>query len=458
MASSSRASRKLGALDLGTASALSLAAHATIAFGFLGVIHLAQVEGCSGRSKAEAVFEPYVRVRPPSEAMEIELEIPQVAHASPLVARPDGRAPEMTPGGSPVARLDEDRRGRGGDESVKARAVNLADQDDRITLVSSTMTSLTMSQLQRLDTHKRRRSYENYRASREPMELTFVAMGKQGRTAARHGRGLSDPARGALAAASAEKRGGVLGALSEQQGLGSRPRSPGVEIEGASDRDPSPRRGVPRFASAGGIAASADVARARPLVSQGDPSLASRDNGRPNDDSDDPQAVEPAMRALMDASTAGGKKIGEGRGGEPGPSASPGAGGNKGAGQTASGAGQGGNGPADVERNGYMRAVSGKVNVLFQKGNAFPKAAALEGKSGTAVIAFTIEADGSVSSARVARASGIPEFDAAVRRFVLQSAPFGKLPSSLGSRFTMSITFASPNPAVRPKFSNDGMQ
>lgn len=440
------------AIDLGTAGLLSLAAHACAAFGVLGAIHIAQSRLFTD--------EPPPREEPtheeePLSADLMEIELPELKEESPLLA--DERAPrfavEVPAGGAKVSRVDSDRAGRGGDDKTLESALNLADQDDGITRIPSTMTHLDVSQLPRIDTNKLRRSYEDYRASREPMELTFVAIGTDGVAEERRKEAKRDPGKGVRAAAARNRQGAKLGATPMDPGEEERDRLAGSNTEGGKAR--SPGAGARSLADAPHESSALRNAEARPQVTQGDPSVPSTDQGRPNDDVEDEQAVATRMLSFQHASTAGGAKRADGRGGETG-SGPTGAGGTKGPGQSSSPAGAGGSGPADVERNGYVRSVQQKVHPLWA--NAFPKFAAMEGRGGSAVISFTIEADGSVKSARIARSSGIPEFDENVRQAVLRGAPFGKLPASLGPRFSLSITFNAPNPAVRPKHSNDGPQ
>jgi TonB family protein len=278
-------------------------------------------------------------------------------------------------------------------------------------------------------------------------------MGTRGVIEERRREAKVDPGAGLASALPRNRAGARLGALPMEFGFGAQMREVGSDQIG-SDKA-SPGVGVRRALDAGPTSPAIVNAHARPLVMQADPSVAAIEHGRPNDDMEDEQVIAARQAALFNSSTAGAKLSGDGKGGEKGPGAI-GAGGAKGAGQTSSPAGAGGTGPADLERLGYIRSVQGKVHPLW--GNAFPKWAALEGRGGSAVIAFTIEADGKVSNASVARSSGIAEFDENVRKAVLKGAPFGKLPSSLGKRFTMSITFNAPNPAVRPKFSGDGVQ
>lgn len=436
-------------LDLGTAGALSIAAHATIAFSLLGAIHLAHSKLLDEDDRQSDPASEERRDR----GMEIELLVDP--HDTEVFARERAAREQIQvpSGGSLVARVDQDRRGRGGDDAVRERALNFADQDDRITRMQGSMTHLELSQLPRIDTGKSRRSWEDQRASREPMELTFVAMGDSGVIEERRREAKFDPGMGLLSSAARNRAGAKLGSAWRAPGVGETEETVGSSAVGGPKA--SLGQGAKRVADRARESAAARNAHARPLVAHADPSVPSLEDGRPNDDTEGPQSVSARMAALLHASTSGARDTGDGRGGDQG-AGPPGADGRKGPGQTSSPAGAGGPGPADIARLGYIRSVQTKVHPLWK--NAFPKWAALEGRGGTAVIAFTVEADGTVSSARVARSSGIAEFDENVRRAVLRGAPFGKLPSALGKRFSMSITFNAPNPAVRPKFSGDGPQ
>nr|WP_240806653.1 energy transducer TonB [Polyangium spumosum] len=96
----------------------------------------------------------------------------------------------------------------------------------------------------------------------------------------------------------------------------------------------------------------------------------------------------------------------------------------------------------------YVRRVLARIHPLWK--DAFPRWAIAEGRGGTVVVSFVIRADGSVASARVARPSGIPEFDENCRQAVLRGAPFEPLPRELGPTFAWSMPFVAKNPAVRP--------
>jgi TonB family protein len=429
---------------LGTAGALSLAGHVLVAFGAVALIQLARF--LHHGPPVEDAARP-VALNPPDT---VEIEVPEVREDSPLLgerARYDVPQ-QVTYGGAKVAYLDQGRAGRGGDGVVREKALNLADQDDHLSRDMSTMTSLDAAQLSRIQAGKVRQSYEDLRASRDPMELTFVAMGKTGVAEERRPEAHVDPGPGSRAAARRSDLGASAG-VAPQPGEGPTPAVAGALVDGGPHRS----AGIGFDRGRGETESVALVnAKARPDVTRASPSVAALDQGRPTDTQDSEQSVSARMQSLMHASTSGGR-TGDGRGGEGGGGA-PGAGGAGGAVSKASGLGAGGTGPGDVEKIGYLRGVQSKIQPLWA--NAFPKWAILEGLGGTAVVTFTIEADGSVSSASVTRSSGIPEFDANVKRAVLRGAPYGRLPSALGPRLVWSMPFVAKNPAVRPKDPREG--
>jgi TonB family protein len=198
---------------------------------------------------------------------------------------------------------------------------------------------------------------------------------------------------------------------------------------------------------------SADVAFARPLVTEGRPAVPANVSDRPRDNVDSAQEVASTEQSLLHASTAGGVPAPEGRGGEERPDEATGAGGPPGAGSRAAPLGQGQGPLVDLDGNDprltdYRRRVLAKVHPLWA--NAFPRWAALEGLQGRAIVAFTILPDGSVANVRVTRPSGVPEFDENVRRAVVRAAPFDPVPSNLNARtLRWTISFDALNPAVR---------
>jgi TonB family protein len=437
-----RRPRGKSSLDLTTAGALSLAAHGCVALALVGVVQLARL----------ITFERPIKLVDMEHAQrEVEIELPEVAADSPLVGvEPQAEeAPAAVAGGATVARPDMSQPGRGGDEDVDERALNLANQDDGITRDPSVLSNLEKAQLQRIDAGSARRSWEDMRSSRDPMELTFVAMGRGLRADERRPESAALPARGLRFADRRSQLGADLGGPSQPDGDGYAPR-PGAEVLGG------PRVIVGLGFVAGPARAEASPAlpnsEARPLVAQNDPMVNANDEGRPSDTLDTEQAVEARMQALMHASTMGGTK-GRGKGGSGG-GGDPAAGGRKGRGSVATALGAGGTGPGDVDRLAYIRAVQSKVHPLWA--SAFPKWAIAEGLGGTTIVTFVIEADGTVSSAKVTRSSGIPEFDENVRKALVKGAPYGPLPESLKPRLRWSFPFVATNPAVRPKNPKSG--
>jgi len=433
-------------LDLGTAGAVSLAGHACFAFAIVALIQLARLF-----DHAEPAAKP-PRTQIESPADLIEVELPEIYEHSPLLAHEEAVTAAMTVplGGDRTARADQQRSGRGGDGKVSEQALNFADQDDGLTRDQSPMSALTASQLPRIAAGALRRSFENIRSSRDPMELTFVAMGVRGVARERRKEAPIDPAAGLLSSQQRSELGAALGAAERAPGQGL------AVLQSGSDRVGSMRRslgvGVTGGGPMGAESAALRNARARPSVTQGAPSIPSVEEGRPSDTVESEQAVASRMQSIIHASTLGGAP-GKGRGGEGG-GGNPGAGGDKGAGQQAKKLGAGGSGPGDVERLGYIRGVQSKVHPLWA--NAFPRQAILEGRGGTAIVSFTIDANGGVSGVSISRKSGVPEFDENVRKAVLRGAPYGPLPPGLRPKLSLSLTFTAVNPAVRPKDPSNG--
>jgi TonB family protein len=430
---------------VGAAGLLSVLAHVAILGGAASLV-LARLRSF------ERPLVAFVRELPRTE-LELEL-LPLEVVPSPA----EGAAAEPVVaalargGGEGVPRPDTGRAGRGGEATTPKPAVNLADQDDRVTLVDSVLSRLDRSQHARIRVSKVRASRENWRASRDPMELTFLTSGDASEARAeRRPRAASDPSRGAWARGSPAARGAALGEAPRPDGVGEARRAVGADVRGGERS--SAGLGVRDGASSTDARASAEQARARPLVSLGTPSVASFREGKPSDTLDSEQEVAEAMKAFVHASTMGGRKA-DGVGGEPGKGA-PGAGGREGPGAVSNALGTGkGPGVDNPARALYVRQVLAKVHPLWA--NAFPRSAALEGRGGETAVRFTILSDGSVTGVTVSRASGIPEFDENCRRAVVRAAPFPPLPRELGSSLTWTLPFVVQNPAVRPKDPKNG--
>src|SRR5262249_53200289 len=117
------------------------------------------------------------KLAPPPRDETVEIELPTVVDGSKLLDAPPAQAvpSQELPrgGGEATPRLDTGHPGRGGTDTSPTPAVNLADSDDELLLSPEVMSRLDRSQIQRIKASKRRASREDWRASREPMELTF---------------------------------------------------------------------------------------------------------------------------------------------------------------------------------------------------------------------------------------------------------------------------------------------
>ena len=141
------------------------------------------------------------------------LELPAVQEGTLLSDdKIDPRGEVPTPaGGVAQAHIDDGRAGRGG-ERAGDRATHLADRDEKLSLTTANPSHLDADQTPRIDTGKKRRSFEDRRSSREPMELTFLSQGTLERLE-RRTPSTSDPSRGARHDGTlANVAGGRLGA------------------------------------------------------------------------------------------------------------------------------------------------------------------------------------------------------------------------------------------------------
>lgn len=456
MAQRSRDGRRIA-----SAWVLSVAAHA----GLVGAGALVVAGSFSARevARARTVGSPAAMSAP------IEIELPVVSDGT--VDRAAATAPELAVrlsrgGGEDAPRPDTGTSGRGGTDAAELPALNLADRDDATFLSPEIRSRLDRSQIQRIRSSSQRASREDWRASREPMELTFLAGGRVGHRAERRTSAERDPSVGARDGGAPQRRGGVLGAAAQTAGidgatdvsaardatlsLGASPRAAGGAVEGGERA--SAGLGVRDGRPGEDHRESAAVPLARPMVAVGTPSVPADAVGHPNDTVDSEQEVATAIQSLVHASSAGGVH-GFGPGGQAG-SGATGAGGvaGRGARSSALGSGRGrllDNDPLDRRRSHYMRQVMAKLHPLWA--DAFPKWAAGEGLQGTVIVTFVIRADGTVGSASVTRPSGIPEFDENCRRAVLRGSPYPPVPPELGESFRWSMPFEARNPAVLPK-------
>lgn len=428
---------------LASAWALSAVAHAALIAA--GAILVA-------RSLADRTAPLPPTASAPIEEIPVELDLPVMSDGSVTADAPPEPAPPAPDelargGGEGTARPDEGRPGRGGADASAAPALNLADRDDGVLLSAEVLSRVDRSQIQRIRSAAHRASREDWRASREPMELTFLAGGR-GARAERRRPADADPSLGARAMAAPQRAGVAAGAAQLPPGEALPQRVPGAPEPGAERA--SEGLGVPDTQPGPDARDSADVAFARPMVQQSFPSVPANAVGRPHDNVDSDQEVATTLQSLLHASPLGGAP-GVGPGGQRAP-APPAAGGAQGPGSISRPLGDA-PGPAPdpraAHRQHYLRQVMSRIGPHWA--NAFPRWAAAEGLQGTVIVSFVIRADGSVAGAGITRPSGIPEFDENCRRAVLRAAPYPPLPAELGPTLSWSMPFHASNPAVLPR-------
>jgi TonB family protein len=361
---------------------------------------------------------------------------------------PVGDLPRVTAGDA-VAHLDSNGAGHGGDATVRERALNLADRDERSRLSPDPLSRLDRDQLQRLRVARIRMSWEDRRATPHPAELTLIANGA-GSVRERRSVSTSEPSRGALESPSPSARGASLGVAPD----------PGEVLEAfrpAGGATHGSREGAPGLGLLDGRAgvdhrASAPVGSARPAVMFGPVSIPSSNRGIPKDDIEGEQEVATTVRSLVHASTAGGL-AGNGEGGSGGGGA-PGAGALEGVGSNAAPMGLGEGSvydfwTSDPRLVSYFRRIHAKIEPLWA--DAFPRSALFELKQGTVILEFTVLADGrAVVSWPPVRPSGVDEFDRNCADAIRRAAPFPPIPAELGlTSVRIRAPFAANNPIVK---------
>lgn len=347
-------------------------------------------------------------------------------------------------GGESPAHPDTDRGGRGGSPRVNTPALNLAESNEGVTLSRDPTSRVDRDQLQRLNNARVRESIEDRRSLRDPMDLVFLAMGS-GQLEERRPPADRNPDRGAFRAPPLQHLGAGTVQTPDDEPSGDLPRHDSGTVRS------SPGLGTVRNALGPDHRVAAVVATGRPLVTRGPVAFAAEEQGPSHDRVDSEQEVAATVESMVHASTAGGLP-GHGEGGEEGEGTAA-SGGPSRTGLRALPFG-GGPGPFtawshdDPHVSDYWRRVRAKIDPLWE--HAFPEWASLEGRQGWAVISFVIRADGQVADVRVARPSGVSEFDENVRRAVLKAAPFAPFPPAIKApAMQWSITFDVKNPAVR---------
>ncbi len=360
-------------------------------------------------------------------------------------ADPPKQTPVPAGGGERVPRPDGTQPGRGGTDTSRAAALNLADQNDGLTLDRDPFNSPTRSQVQRLKTSTQRRSLDDRRATPTPMQLDFLATGS-GQLAERRQPSRHNPGAGVQGGTRPSQVGGPLGASNLPAG-GPEPE-PGASQSGEARARTT--AGLTGAARGSGVSRRAAVALARPWVPRARAAVPAPGRGRPQDTVNSRQEVASAVRSLVHASSAGARKRATGPGGTSGPGA-PGSGAKTGAGSTSRAAGYGPgrarDGSADPRLIGYFRNIERRVGPHWR--DAFPDWAVEQGRSGLAVLSITLSPAGNVLAVRVQRPSGVPEFDRNVIVAVKRAGPFGPLPRVYAARpLTLRMSFDAVNPAI----------
>jgi TonB family protein len=358
-------------------------------------------------------------------------------------------APPPLPSGDLIAHLDRADPGRGGEPTVQAQALNLADADDQTRLSPDLLSRLDRDQLQRLRVARSRFSWDDRRSTTHPAELTLVATGpgyvreRRPWSPLTPGRGLreSEPPRerGAVAGGSLTHPSEAAESRAARRGI----RVGGVESaagEGLPDAVPGPRH-----------RASAPVGMARPSVMTGPVAVVAIDRARPLDNQEVEQEVATTVQSLVQASTAGGFP-GMGTGGSGGGGA-PGAGGASGDTSRAHPLDLGGDRHDDWTDDPtlvpYFRQLHRRIDPLWA--DAFPRSALLDLKQGTVILDFTVFPDGHVVVAWPPwRPSGVDEFDRNCADAVRRGAPFPPFPPELGdSPLHIRAPFVARSPLVK---------
>lgn len=394
-----------------------------------------------------SLFAGRVLFAPPADDVEVVLEeVPSARGDGVSAARGedrtaseveerDPRVEPPAPRGGAVARPDRDRSGRGGPRQGE-RAANLASNVDPLTLERDPLNHPLRSETQRLRSGRQRRSWDDRRATPNPMELDFVATGK-GRVAERRPFASATPDRGALHGGAPTLAGAAPGAPSydgwEGRAGAARSGGPATDPAGLSGR----ARGDNHYLHA-------EVMTARPSVPASRAAVPAAEHAFPSDVVESRQRVASRVVALMQASTLGGEQA-AGVGGTDAP-LPPAAGSGSGQGSRAEPWGQGlGRGdPYSDREEAFFRRVRSRIARALE--NAFPRWAIAEGRGGLVIFDLALGNDGRIESVALVRPSGIEEYDLNVLRAVRGLGGFGPIPAAFASR--LRFTYDSRNPIV----------
>ncbi len=355
--------------------------------------------------------------------------------------------PPRVTAGEEVARVDTDVVGHGGEVSERERALNLADEDERMRVSPDLLNRLDRDQLQRLRVGRWRASWEDRRSTTHPAELTFVATGP-GNVLERRAMALRAPSRGARESLPSSTEGATSGGPSSDGDEGE--RAPAGSDPGA--RVAAPGQGVMEAAAGRDHRASAPIASARPDVTRGPIAVPAAARALPKDDVEGQQEVATLLQSIVHASSAGGPP-GEGGGGTGG-GGEAGAGAAQGVGSHARPLGAGAGDfydfwTSDPRLVPYFRRLHAKIDPLWA--HAFPTGALLDLKQGTVILEFTVFADGRAHvSWPPLRSSGVDEFDRKCAEAIRAAAPFPPIPSALrATELRIRAPFVADNPIIK---------
>ncbi len=378
-------------------------------------LHVALLVGVSyqGQSKAVLPAPAVLAVHEVLDAEYLDSNRPPLGGSEMAAKIEPPRAPEDVGGVAQHEHPDTLERGHAGQSRASARALNQAAQVDQITLERQALNNLRVTQVQRVRTGQVRRSRDQRRTERRPLELTFVDMGSVATAFSVLG--------------SRQIAGELLPALGQTQVV-VRASSPQVNTSGSHLNEP----------------ATEAHARARPAVPTARFALVAESYGPPSDTRLSPARVSTAVPALQHASTLGGP-VGPGTGGEPGPGA-PGIGGSGLAGARSNNLG-------NASRSGALDPILGQYLQRLRRsvdwGHAFPTWAVAEGRGGIAIVRMTILANGRLAQLQLLRTSGVEEFDQNLVAAIRRAAPFAPIPATLGrSSLALNFSFDATNPAV----------
>ena len=357
---------------------------------------------------------------------------------TPRLAPPE--EPQVPKGGKLAARPDLPRAGRGGSARAELEALNLSDRVASIALSRETTTLAEQSQVQRLATARVRSSFDDRRATPNPMQLSFVATGP-GSLLERRPPARFDPASGSAFGGEVSREGGSPGSPAFASEAEAR-----EEPEVGGDPGSQARHAVGVTQGTGTPNLRARVLMARPPVTRARAAVPANAYGRPNDTVNSSHQVADAVRSLIHAGGLG-PPGGQGPGGQRAP-ALPGRDGQTGEGAHADPSGESeGPGPSLAADTSFGRYTARLLEQIDWE-RAFPTWAVARGIGGLTVVGLTVDQQGRVLSVGVVRPSGIDEFDRNVVAAIRRDGPYGALPTALGSSLTIRIAFDATNPAV----------